>query len=242
MEEHQHSVRQKVADSNEPVAIVDKLLEVGWERKPLYSGDYKFFANDFKKIGITRKSISDLLGSLSGRQPTKLSRKGVSFSEHLDDMVDFYDIKIILLEGSWSTVTPSYKILSSRGVEYHTWSMVWNFLRTWQDKGFTLEFTVNEGHTIQRLNELYAYYQKPEHLGGLRHSTMGDDRILAFPSTCRGLTARKVLSHYGSLKKVADATIKELTEIEGIGSKKAERIRIHFNRLTYPNITRGKEK
>lgn len=229
MEEHQHSVRQKVADSNEPSAIVDKLLEVGWERKLLYSGDYKFFANDFKRVGITRKSISDLLGSLSGRQPTKLSHKGVSFSEHLDDMVDFYDIKIILLEGSWSTVTPSYKIISSRGIEYHTWSMVWNFLRTWQDKGFTLEFTVNEGHTIQRLNELYAYYQKPEHLGGLRHSTMGDDRMLAFPSGCRGKTGLMVLRER-SLTDIGSMTIKELQSIDGVGPKRAELIRLHFNR------------
>lgn len=218
--------RIRIADTREPWIIQERLIEAGWERKPLWAGDYWFFTYDFKKMGITRKTITDLLSSIGSNNPM---HKGKKFGQHLEDMLEVYDLRIILVEGSWSQVKSSGSIVTSRGIEYMTWDMVWDFLRTWQDKGFTLELTSNEGHTIKRLNRLYAYYQKPYHTGAIVHHHSGDDRILAFPSGCRGKTAETILQTLGTLHMVAEASREELEQFEKISKKKASLIYNHFN-------------
>ena len=225
--------RIKRADSNEPATIVDKLLLTGWERKPMYSGDYFFHTVDFKKVGITRKTVEDLLGSIGNKpNPEKPGRKEKSFGQHLEEMADYYNIKIILLEGSWRKVSPEQYIVSRRGIEYYTWDMAWNFLRTWQDRGYSVELTINEGHTIQRLNALYAYYMKPSHTGGLnKYSIVGDSRLLAL--RCGGVGIKygqALLDHFGSLQNIANANFNDLLKLDGIGDKRAENIVMHFRR------------
>lgn len=56
---------KKIVATAEPSLIVDKLLGTGWVREKLYSGDYKFFTHNFLKVGVTRKTINDLLSSIS---------------------------------------------------------------------------------------------------------------------------------------------------------------------------------
>ena len=227
MTEDKEDIRHnREADTAEPELIVSKLLESGWVRKKLYSGDYRFWTYNYLKVGITRKTISDLLSSIS---KTDFKIKGKRFGDHLEEMEDFYDIKIILIEGNWKMVTPQQSIVSSRGVEYFTWDMVWNFLRTWFDRGFSLELTVNEGHTIKRLNSLYSYYQKVFHTGATTN-IVGDDRVLAMPKGCRGKTGIALLNKFGSLRAVANASIEEYSEIDKIGSKKSQALWQHFNK------------
>jgi ERCC4-type nuclease len=211
----------KIVDSREPEIIRSKLLEYGWEQRQLYSGDYFFMTGDFKKVVVTRKAIDDLVGSIGDR-----------FSKQLEEMIDDSDKLILLLEGSWRMVNPANNLITGHGVSYNTWSMVWNYLRRWQDKGFTIELTVNEGHTIQRLNELYALYQKVYSMSS-KSKDWTDDRVLSFPSGCRGKSAMSCLEEFGSLKNVADATEGEiLRRMQGknIGQKKAHLIFTHFNR------------
>jgi len=222
MAEQQQLIRQRVMDSNEPGVIRMKLWETGWEQKQLYTGDYWFFTHDYKKVGIERKAVGDLLSSIGDR-----------LSRQLENSLEHYDIRILLIEGSWKKVTPTDKIISSRGIEYYTWSMVWNYLRRFQDKGMTLELTINEGHTIQRLNELYALYQKPYSLSG-QSREFTDDRILALPSGCRGKSGSLVLQALGSLRAVGNSSIEELVKIEGIGEKRAQLIVDHFNKEIKP--------
>ena len=221
-------IREKVADSREPGTIRMKLLETGWLQKQIFSGDYWFFTHDFKKVGITRKKVEDLLASLSGTKMPDGKRR-YPLPKQLEEMLDEYPIKIFLLEGSWRMVSPNQTIVSGRGIEYHTWSMVWNFLRRWQDKGFTLELTVNEGHTIQRLNELYALYQKPYSLSSVTKD-FTDDRVLAFPSGSRGKTGLDCIKFFGSLSDVAVASPNELEKVDGVGEKKAWLIFNHFHK------------
>lgn len=215
--EQQPLIRKKVADTTEPWEICEKLLETGWERQKLWSADYWFFAYDYKKVGITRKEVGDLMNSI-----------GQIFSKQLEEMLDYYEIKIILLEGSWKRVTTG-SIVTSQGIRYQTWDMVWNYLRRWQDKGFTLELTTSKGHTIDRLNKLYALYQKPYSLSGVSRG-FTDDRVMAMPSGCRGKTGLRVIETLGSLKAVGNTTIEQLLDIEDIGEKRAELIFNHFNR------------
>lgn len=209
--------RQKIVDTNEPGEIRQKLLEVGWEQKKLHTADYWFFSHDFKKVGIERKEVNDLLSSTGD----KLSRQ-------LENMLDHYNINILIIEGSLRRIGPTDRIVTGRGIEHYTWDLVFDYLRRWQDKGVTIEITTNMGHTIHRLNRLYAFYQKPYSMSA-RSKEYTDDRVLAFPSGCRGKTGMKCLGNR-SLREVACMSVEQLVSIDGIGSKKAELIFNHFNK------------
>ena len=209
--------RIKVMDSREPGDIRYKLMELGWEQKQLESADYWFFDYNYKKVGIERKEVNDFLGSMGDRLSSQLER-----------MLDHYDTVILLLEGNWRNVD-SRNIVGSQGITHNTWAMAWNYIRSQQHKGVSLELTTSMGHTIQRLNELYAWYQKPAHTGGMSHKTFIDDRIMAFPRGCRGKTAELVLAMFKSLTAVGNASIEDLMHVNGVAEKKATTIYDHFN-------------
>ncbi|RPI53620.1 MAG: hypothetical protein EHM49_04135 [Deltaproteobacteria bacterium] len=143
-------------------------------------------------------------------------------------MLDHYQTTILLLEGNWRMV--DFKnIVGDRGITYNTWAGCWNYIRSQQHKGVSIELTVSMGHTIQRVNELFAWYQQPGHTGGMSHKTFIDDRIMAFPRGCRGKTAELVLATFKSLVCVGNASVEDLMNVNGIGGKKAQSIYDHFN-------------
>jgi len=211
----------KIVDSNEPGVIREKLLELGWEQRRLESADYWFMDCDYKKVGIERKEVNDFMASLGDRLANQLER-----------CLDHYDTVILLLEGNWRQITYNNKLVGSQGITHNTWAMAWNFIRSQQHKGVTLELTTSMGHTIQRVNELYAWYQRSSHTGGMSHKTFIDDRIMAFPRGCRGKTAEAVLSMFKSLVAVGNAEVNDLMNVDGVGEKKAADIFTHFNRGT----------
>ncbi len=207
----------KLVDTREPETLRTKLLEIGWQQKKLFSADFAFLTHSFQKVGITRKSTSDLLGSINE-----------IWAKQLEEMLDYYDIKIILIEGSWANIRPNV-VLGGSGVSYLTWDGIWNYLRRWMDKGFSLELTISLQHTADRLNKLYALYQKAYSMSAMTHK-FTDDRVLAFPSGCRGKTAQQILDSGKSLVDIGQMEIKELKEYDKIGDKKASLIVEHFNR------------
>lgn len=209
---------KKVVDTREPSIIKDRLLELGWVSQALYTADYMFHTVNYKSVGIERKSIPDLMSSLGDR-----------LSEQLYKMTEHFDVCILLLEGSWQCARE--QVLVVKGIESYGWSVVWNYLQTWQDKGLTLQLTVDEGHTIKRLNELYSYYQKSSHTGGINRSIVGDPRLLAFQ--CGGIGPKigyELLKKFGSIKAVANANVEEYLEVEKIGRSRAQRLYDHLNK------------
>ncbi len=220
----------KVVDSREPSEVRTRLLELGWEQKELYSADYWFFTHDYKKVGIERKEVGDLFASLSSiTDEVTGQKKGSRLTTQLENMLEHYDYTILLIEGNWKQVADG-KVVSSRGMEYFSWSMIWNYIRSRQHMGTTIELTLSLNHTVKRLNELFAWYQQPFHTGGLSNTTYTDDRILAFPKGCRGKTAAEVLKVFKSLTAVGNADKNDFFNVPGIGDKKAELIYNHFNR------------
>ncbi len=216
-------LRYKIVDSREPdkegAELRSKLLEVGWQQQKCIAGDFWFHTGDFQRVGISRKTVNDFLKSLSGH-----------LAKELDALIEHFPFRILLLEGNWKRAIGE-RIVSARGLEYHTWSMAWNFIRTWQDRGVTIELTTSLGHTIKRLNELFAYYQAPCHTGGLNRQVVGDNRILAL--ACGGIGIKlgeKLLEKFGSLKRIANATAEEFQQMDKIGEKKANSLFAHFNR------------
>jgi len=210
--------KTKVVDSREPGIIRNKLLELGWEQRQLESADYWFFDVDYKKVGIERKEINDFMSSLGDRLANQLERS-----------LDYYETVILLIEGNWRQITYQNRLVGSQGITHNTWAMAWNFIRSQQHKGVTLELTTSQGHTIQRINELYAWYQRSSHTGGMSHKTFIDDRIMAFPKGCRGKTAELVLATFKSLVATGNADIEDLMQVNGVGQKKASDIYNHFN-------------
>jgi ERCC4-type nuclease len=209
--------RIKTVDSREPEIIKGKLLEIGWVTEQLYTADYWFMSVNYKKIGIERKAVPDLINSLGDR-----------LSSQLYKMMEHYDFSILLIEGNWRMVQD--KVMTTRGIEQWGWSTVWNFLQSWQDRGLTIQLTANEGHTIRRLNELYAYYCKESHAGGLRKSHVEDSRILALQ--CGGIGPKigaALLSRFGSIKSIANASVDDFLTVDKIGQAKAEALYKHFN-------------
>lgn len=218
MTQYNEAIRHKLVDDREPELIRAKLLELGWEQKRMYSADYLFHTHAMKKVGVERKTVGDLVSSIGDRMSAQL----VNLSEYCD-------FSILLLEGSWSMVLG--KVMSQRGVEAYLWSTVWNYIRSWQDRGVTVELTTNEGHTIQRLNELYAYYQKPAHSGGLNKHTFTDQRILALQ--CGGIgekLGQALLEKFGTIRNIANATVQDYLTVNKVGQAKAEALYAHFNK------------
>ena len=209
-------MQDKIVDSNEPELIRTKLIELGWNQSRLTSGDFFFTTHDNYKVAITRKEVGDLMDSI-----------GDTFSGQLEEMLDLYDINILLLEGSWKHVLEGQLIV--KGVTTQTWDIVWDYLHRWFAKGFIPELTTSVGHTIHRLNVLYALYQKPYSLSASTHR-FTDDRVLAFPSGCRGKTAYAVLEACGSLFEVAKLSTEELDTIPEVGEKRASLIYSHFHK------------
>jgi len=99
----------RIVDSAEPGIIAKKLIATGWKRQRMPHGDYEFYTQDFLRVGITRKTISDLLSSINDK-----------FGEQLAEMKRHFDINIILLEGNWKTILPQRKIFTDRGIERAT--------------------------------------------------------------------------------------------------------------------------
>jgi ERCC4-type nuclease len=211
-------LRKKIVDSNEPGEMRMALLQQGWEQQRLYSGDYSFFTSDYKKVGIERKEVGDFFTSLGDR-----------LTRQLEQLLDSYDYRILMIEGSWARVSNTEQIINNHGIASYTWDLVWNYIRRWQDKGITLELTTSMGHTIRRLNAIYALYQKPYSMVS-RSREFGDDRVLAFPSGCRGKTGMAILEQFGSLRAVACASRDQLKNVKLVGDKKAELIINHFNK------------
>lgn len=207
----------KLVDTREPEELRMKLLETGWQQKALYSGDMAFLAHDYSRVGITRKKTTDLLTSINE-----------VWAKQLEEMLDYYQKVIILLEGSWANIRPSV-VIGTTGISYLTWDGIWNYLRRWMDKGFTLELTTSWQHTVDRLNKLYALYQKPYSMSAMTHK-FADDRVLAFPSGSRGKTAQQILDSGKSLVDIGQMNVDALMEYDKIGAKKASLIHEHFNR------------
>lgn len=209
---------QKIVDDREPDLIKQQLLTVGWTQQRLFSADYKFYSINYKAIGVERKELNDFVNSLGDR-----------LSRQLENMLEHYNVSILLIEGSWKMV--GSHVATFNGVQQWGWTLVWNYLRTWQDRGITLELTTNAGHTIKRVNELYAYYSKTSHTGGYNRSIVGDPRILALQ--CGGIGPKLgelLIKKFGSLKNMANANLQDFLATDGIGSKKATSLYNHFNR------------
>ena len=216
----------KIVDDREPGTMRERLLELGWQQRRLQSGDYAFWSCQFDKIGITRKTVSDCLASLND-----------TFGKQLEEMLESYQICVVLIEGAWVWTNGTGQLLTARGLERHVKKEVLNYLHRYQAKGFILERTANWQDTVDRLNELYALWQKPYSLSA-RSKGYADERLLALPSGLRGQAGEKLLEGR-TLRDIANLTEQGILnlKIDGIGKKRAMLIEQHFTRRSNADNT-----
>jgi len=215
----------KIVDSREPAEIRTKLLELGWRQQRLQSGDFMFWTCQYQMLGITRKTTQDFMNSINDK-----------FSQQLEVMLETYNICVMLVENPWQWVKGTGQLYTTYRLEKHIKKEILNFIHRWEAKGFILERTIDWKDTCDRLNELYALYQRPYSLSA-RSKGYSDERLLALPSGVRGKTGEKVLETLGSLQSIANAPKEQLLTIDGIGNKKVELIYNHFRRNVNRDLT-----
>jgi ERCC4-type nuclease len=207
----------RFVDSREPWELREILIKTGWEQKALLNGDFAFESHDGLKIGATRKTLGDLLNSI-----------GEVFSYQLEAMLEEYDINLFILETMPIYCTYDSHIITDLGASRFTRQEVFNWLHRWQAKGFVLERWPTLEHTAERLNELYALYQKPYSLSS-KSRKYADDRVLALPSGLRGKIGQNMLDGY-SITELCMMGLRQLVELEGVGPKRAAEIFNHLHK------------
>jgi Fanconi anemia group M protein len=95
--------------------------------------------------------------------------------------------------------------------------------------GVRLVHTASQADSVEALMALHSYF-------GNQHRQEVRDRVplshlredLGMLAAIKGVgveRAQALLEHFGSVERVVNATVKELTEVSGVGQKTAEHIR-----------------
>jgi len=192
---------------------IEKFLTYGWMRKHLDAGDFLFYASDEKSVGIECKTVDDLTSRLGDAR------------RELSQLIDIVDIPILLVFGKW--LRRSNDLLIG-GQQHLTWSHMWNLIETFQDSGLRFQLATSREHAFLRINQLYAYYQKGEHVSSLVARRSTSDRRIAslmpIPGVSKKLGAA-LLKHFGTLQAVAIASESELGLVPLIGPSRAKMIK-----------------
>jgi len=224
MQDERNVRKPQLMNRDEPEEITRDLQLYGWERAQLFSSSYFFFSGDYKKIGIKRVGEKELITSLMKHTAIQLQY-----------MIKFYDVSILLIEGG-TTPFSQEAVIDSMAFGPTTTGILLegyrNFLRSWQDRGVTIEETITRSDTIARINQLYCYYQRPGSTGALVKKRVRDPRCQAFPPSVGEKTGEEILRILGNLQAVANADTQTLWSIPGIGQKRAEAIISYYTRNT----------
>ena len=192
---------------------MEKFLSYGWIRRHLPAGDFLFYSPDGQSIGIECKTVSDIASRLSDAR------------RELAQLIDTVDIPILLVFGKW--IRKSNDILIG-GQDQLTWGHLWNLFETFQDSGLRFQLALSRDHAFLRINQIYSYYQKPEHSSTLVARKATADRRVASLMPIPGVSKKlgtALLKHFGSLQAVAAASRSELELVPLIGPSKAKMIK-----------------
>lgn len=199
-------------DTREPTDITTPLVRAGWTPGALQYGDFELQDIVGEAVLIERKTVAQLLTDLQSGQLQRQCR----------NLVEASTFPILLIEGHWAQ-EGGYLYGEKR--ERFTWEQVWNQLQTLQDLGCRLQITTSLAHTVERLFELAEYYKGEFHASIARHPS--GDPYIGVLSQVYGISTAKakgVKAKFPSLQLVANAELKELSEVSGVGQKLAKRL------------------
>lgn len=147
-------------DTREPVDICWQLQEQGFEvsRVTMDSGDYLWVTHDNRAVAVERKTGSDFLHSIGGRQANGRPR----LINQLLRMRETYDISILLIEGQFYPIDAETVMVSGRTRKWR-WDAIDNLFLTVQQSGTHVAFCA-KGHLGNRIRSLQGYFDKTKHL------------------------------------------------------------------------------
>lgn len=188
-------------------------LNADIEVKHLPLADY--IIND--EIAIERKTVNDFVGSMINRR----------MLDQLSDLKKNYAKPLLLLEGidEEDIYKPSqHPNINENAIRGMILSISLDF-------GIPIIFTKDFRDSAKYLHLLAKRQDRPEKEMSLvakrkAFSLAEQQQIIieGFPGVGPNL-AKNVLRHFGSIKKIINADMKELTKVEKIGKKKAETIK-----------------
>lgn len=199
----------RYVDTREAPERLRPLERGGFTPKALATGDVQFPEAGGEPVLIENKKVGQVLEDLGTGQLMRQMRR----------MVEESPYATLLIEGRWAQIDG--KLLGTRW----DWCAVWNELQSIQDLGVRIQFSTGPEHTVQRVFELADYYAK-----GIHHSAqrvLAGDRRLAVLGMVDGVGKEyggKLLTHFGTLRGVANATREEIEALDGFGPVRARRI------------------
>ncbi len=147
-----------IVDTREPKDLVDKFKQkFNVTTEALKTGDYIFTTKAGEKVVVERKTISDFLSSISGRQKNKNSR----IANQLTRMVNEPGIPVLLLEGKL-TCGKHGRVVADGRLRKWAYTSVDNYLLTIQRAGVAVVHC-EKGRAVERLQSLMEYYNKSHH-------------------------------------------------------------------------------
>ncbi len=200
-----------IIEDNRETSDIGKLLESYGARvvlRKLEVGDY--ILSD--RVAVERKTTEDFLNSI----------KDGRLFEQLTELNRNFDSPILILEGNGlfmrskmhpnairgviASIVTDYKIpiLPSTGAEETAAQMFWIAKREQEDEKKPVSIRARK--KIETLKEKQAY-------------------ILAGLPGVSNVTAERLLRHFGSPKKIFNASMEDLIEVEGVGEKTAKAIK-----------------
>jgi len=199
-----------VVDSREPDVIAALLVQLGVEveRKPVTPGDYILSS----ECAVERKTTQDFFNSLfSGR-----------LFDQVERLKEAYAKPLMIIEGDVG------EELENRLNPRAFWGAL---LKLQMDYNLP---TINTYNTLQTVDLLITLAKRLQQQSAEPIKLRYKPKILSererqiyavcgLPGIGEGL-AIKLLSHFGSVRKVFSASKYELMEVEGIGEVKADRI------------------
>ncbi len=190
--------------------------------QPLPAGDFLLLAAPGKQpLLVERKTVSDLLNSIRDNrvwEQTKLLREAAE----KDGIQPF-----IVIEG-WLGAVEKYRQWRIQSVLRVIDTIILEYkvpVINTPNKRATIEWLIAKARSLGRVNEKKAYRMRVEK----KPMTLMERILYVAEGLVGPKLAERLLEHFGTLKAIANASIKELMEVEGIGEKRAQEIYLIFN-------------
>ena len=147
-------------DSREPLRIDYELKREGFEvtREKLETGDYLWVCREGVPIVVERKTVHDLISSITGRQANGKSRA----TNQIDRLKEF-PVPVLLIDG-YPRLSGGGRIMRGSRETQWTQAGIDNWLLTAQGMGIRVVWA-QEDRLAERLRHLAQYYEKEKHGG-----------------------------------------------------------------------------
>lgn len=205
-------------DTREPEFIreICDVCELDFVETSLTSGDFALYYDGTPLVGIERKSISDLVGSIQKKR---------LFSQ-VDRMRRTYQVSILVISGTLSeyermVIEHDLKLKPSVITGTIASIMVRNGINVlwFENDDYLLDCVIR---VLRKTMEGKNGKVKSTNAGVLRQNPA--HALTIIPNVTLSI-AEKLIEQFGSVKGVAEATEEELMEVKGVGAKTAEKIK-----------------